>query len=47
MDSAAAMPVTVPVRAISFASRSANVRPARAPVSSTRASLSPRTIEPV
>ena len=47
MDSAAAMPVIEPVRAISRAFCRANVRPARAPVSSTSASLSPSTMEPV
>ena len=47
MDRAAAIPVTEPVRAISLASRRARVRPARAPVNSTSASLSPSTIDPV
>ncbi len=47
MDNAAAIPVTVPVRAISLALPRAKVRPASAPVNSTRASLSPRIIAPV
>jgi len=46
IDIEAAMPVTSPDRAIKRVFWKAKVRPARAPVSSTRASFSPRTMEP-
>ena len=45
MDKVAATPVIKPARPIILLSFSARVKPARAPVSSTRASLSPRTME--
>jgi len=46
MESDALSPVINPVVAISCVSRSASVKPASAPVSSTSASLKPSTIEP-
>ncbi len=47
IESEAAIPVIPPVSAISCVFWRANVKPARAPVSSTRASFRPRTIEPM
>ena len=47
IDKAAAIPVILPVRAISFESFRARVKPANAPVNSTSASFSPSTTEPI
>ena len=47
MESAAATPVMAAVRATSAVFCKAKVSPARTPISSTRASFRPRTIDPV
>ena len=46
MDNAAAIPVMLPVNAINLESLKARVKPAKAPVNSTKASFSPSTTEP-
>ena len=47
IDKAAAIPVMLPVRAISLESLKARVNPANAPVNSTKASFRPSTTEPI
>jgi len=46
MEKAAEMPVTKPAKVMTLVSPRASVNPARAPVSSTKASFRPSTMDP-